>query len=241
MLPVAKKRRVETKVPYTGTRSAFRRRIQYARKSAGRSRIRSRVDRNCHSFRRMAQSFTEDVTGTGLSGAMTFSLGDTLGASEFDVLYDRFMITAVVVKIRIVNNPDNTMALNNSGVNPLTGTRWVSTNWYPRLFYCKDYDDNSAETLAQLRERAKTKMVVLKPNMYHKIVIRPAALVQTYYTALGSGYAPKWKQWIDMAQKDLPHYGLKYNIDCSGQNPDDNQPFKVEFEKQYFFKCKDVR
>jgi hypothetical protein len=238
MLPVAKKRRVETKVPYTGTRSSFRRRIQYARKSAGRSRIRSRVDRNCHSFRRMAQPIYEDVSGTGLSGALTFSLGDTLGASEFDVLYDRFMLTVVVIKVRLVTNPDSTWGLN--GATGSVDTR-QGTNWFPRLFYCKDYDDNSAETLAQLRERAKTKMVVLKPNMYHKIVVRPAALVQTYYTALGSGYAPKWKQWIDMAQKDLPHYGLKYNVDCSGLNPTDTQPFKIEFEKQYFFKCKDVR
>ena len=84
-------------------------------------------------------------------------------------------------------------------------------------------------------------MVVLKPNMYHKIVVRPSVLIQTYYTQTGSAYAPKWKQWIDMAQNSMPHYGLKYNIDLSGGNPNDNHPYKIEIEKTYFFKCKDVR
>lgn len=225
-----------------GNRRPFvRRRMQRAKRSAARSRVSRSL--NCHSFRRMANSQIESVDGAGLSGALTFTLGDTINASEFDVLYDRFMITAVVLKFRIVNNPDAIMGLNNlggSGVNA-SWSSINSSNWYPRLFYCKDYDDSSPETLSQLRERAKTKMVVLKPNMYHKIIVKPACLVQAYYTSLGSGYAPKWKQWIDMAQKDLPHYGLKYNIDCSGQNPQDTQPFKIEIEKTYYFKCKDVR
>lgn len=217
-------------------RAAVRRKIQRARASIGRSRV--SMSRNVHCFRRMAQSYTQDITGAGLSGALSFALSDTLGASEFDVLYDRFMLTCVVVKFRIVNNPDAAFALN---TNISTATWGNATNWFPRLFYCKDYDDASSETLAQLRERAKTKMVVLKPNRYHKVVIRPAALVQTYYTAVGAGYAPKWKQWIDMAQNSLPHYGLKYNVDCSGITPKADYPFKLEIERQYFFKCKDVR
>ena len=173
------------------------------------------MDRNCHAFRRMAQSVIEDVSGTGLSGAMTFTLGDTLGASEFDVLYDRFMITAVIVKVRIVNNPDAAGNLNQSWTG-IPGVNVPTSNWYPRLFYCKDYDDSTAETLGSLRERAKTKMVVLKPNVYLKIVIKPSVLVQGYYTSLSTGYIPKWKQWIDMAQNGVPHYGLKYNVDTSG-------------------------
>lgn len=225
----------------TSRRAAVRRKIQRARISVGRGRV--SMNRNVHAFKRMANSQIETVTGSGLSGALQFALSDTIGHSEFDVLYDRYMLTAVVVKFRIVNNPDAPGYLNsNPGLAAPSGqSNWNSTNWYPRLFYCKDYDDSTAETLAQLRERAKTKMVILKPNRYHKVVIRPAALVQTYYTSLGAGYAPKWKQWIDMAQNSLPHYGLKYNIDCSANDPTDTQPFKVEIEKQYFFKCKDVR
>lgn len=212
--------------------------MQRAKASTRRSKVMS-VSRNVHSFRRMANSYTEDITGLGLSGALTFKLSDTINYSEFDVLYDRYMITMVVIRVRIVNNPDASMKLNfNSGTDPNYAT---GTNWYPRLFYCKDYDDDSAETLPQLRERAKTKMVVLKPNRYHKIVVRPSVLVQGYYTALSTGYLPKWNQWVDMGQNSLKHYGLKYNVDCSGLNPVDTAPFKIEWEHTYYFKCKDVR
>jgi len=115
------------------------------------------------------------------------------------------------------------------------------TNWYPKLWYCADYDDNTAETLSELKERAKTKCVVLRPNKIIKIVVKPAVTVQTYRTATSTGYAPTWNQWIDMANRDVPHYGLKFVVDCCGQDPLDTYPFKLEIDRQYYFTCKDVR
>lgn len=244
-MPRAKRSRSGNMLVPSGTdpvsrRASVRRRIQRAKGSTRRSKIMN-ISRNVHSFRRMTNSFTEDISGLGLSGTMTFKLSDTINYTEFDVLYDRFMITTVVVKVRLVTNPDGVVYANNLNVDPVTSARWNTANWYPRLFYCKDYDDSTAETLAQLRERAKTKMIVLKPNMYHKIVIRPSVLVQGYYTSLTPGYVPKWNQWVDMQNNSLPHYGLKYNVDCSGLNPQDTYPFKIEWEYTYYFKCKDVR
>jgi len=192
---------------------------------------------NCHSFRRWGTVERYDCTGSATNGAMVFSLSDMPGVAEFEALYDRYMLTCVVVRFRIVNNPDAAYPLN------LSSTVFTSngTNWFPRLFYCPDYDDNNAETLSALRERAKTKMKVLKPNSYFKAVIKPACTVQTYYTTVSAGYAPKWKQWIDMSQSSVPHYGLKWVLDTSGVDPSDTYPFKLEIEKQYYFKCKDVR
>jgi len=197
------------------------------------------VSRNVHSFRRGCNSDYATVTGTGLSGAMTFQLSDTLGYAEFDNLYDRYMLTYVIIKVRLVSNPNSTSLLNSSWTG-IPGANGPQANWYPRFFYCKDYDDSSAETLAALKERGRTKMAILKPNTFHKIVIKPAVLFQTYYTSTGSAYSPHWRQWIDMAQPSMPHYGLKYNIDCDGLNLA-NDSFKVELEKVYYFKCKDVR
>jgi len=196
---------------------------------------------NCHSFRRWGTVERYDCTGSATNGAMVFSLSDMPGVAEFEALYDRYMLTAVVVRFRIVNNPDTALTINNAGTNIATSVVWNTSNWFPRLFYCPDYDDNNAETLSALRERAKTRMKVLKPNMYFKAVIKPACTVQTYYTTVSAGYAPKWKQWIDMSQSSVPHYGLKWVLDCSGVDPADTQPFKLEIEKQYYFKCKDVR
>lgn len=196
--------------------------------------ILTRNSRNEHSFRRMCTSSVVDVAATEYDFAGEFKFSDITGAAEYSALYDRYMLTTVVLKIRIVNNPDATWKVNE-------GTVQNGTNWFPRLFSCPDYDDAVAETLTQLRERARTKMVVLRPNMYAKFVIKPACSVQTYRTALSDGYSPKWGQWLDMNQTDVPHYGMKFAMDMSGIDPSDTLPFKLEIEKTYYFKCKDVR
>lgn len=196
---------------------------------------------NCHSFRRWGSVERYDCNGLALNGGLTFSLSDVVGYAEFEALYDRYMLTGVAVKFRIINNPDATGSLNNNGAATSTVMHWNTTNWFPRLFYCPDYDDATAETLSALRERSKTKMKVLRPNSYIKMFIKPACTVQTYYTSVGAGYAPKWKQWIDMGQSGVPHYGMKWVLDTSGVDPQDSYPFKLEIEKQYYFKCKDVR
>lgn len=222
------------------------------RRSMSRSSVRSAVSRvssrigdtrNRHSFRRMCAAENYDLTGVAYTAGMEFKLSDLPGVTEFGDLYDRYKLTTVVLRFRILNNPNANMVINNGGSAGVSST-WTTintNNWYPRLFYCKDYDDSSAESLGALRERSKTKMVVLKPNKFHKIVIKPAVTVQTYRTPTTTGYSPSWNQWIDMAQNNVPYYGLKYVVDMSGIDPVDTQPYKLEIEKQYFFTCKDVR
>lgn len=222
---------------YAGVLRASIRRRPMRMRGLSASRLPSR---NVHSFRRMATSTNLDLSGTEFDSAEEFSLSRTTGAAEFSALYDRYMITTVVVKFRIVNNPNSANAHNtNIAYGSNTGSN--STNWFPRLFVCPDYDDSSAESLTQLRERAKTKMYILKPNRYIKIAIKPAIAGQVYRTAASTGYAPKWNTWLDMNQNDVPHYGLKYVVDTSGFDPADTQPFRLEIERTYYFKCKDVR
>lgn len=201
----------------------------------------SMVSRNVHSFVRGSTTVRDLCTGIEQDGAMSFTFADIIGYTDFTNLYDRYMITTVVLKIRLVNNPSATLGLNNLGVAPSTTVNWNATNWFPRLFYTRDADDDTAETVAAMKERATTRMIVLQPNRYYKIVIRPSVLMQAYRTSLTTGYAPKWNNWIDMANTDVPHYGFKYALDTSAQDPIDTYPFRFEIEKKYYFKCKDVR
>lgn len=191
--------------------------------------------RNEHQFRRICTTITTDVSSAEYDFSLEFKFSDITGAAEFSALYDRYMITMVIMKIRIVNNPDATIKLNDAL------NIYNSSNWYPRLFSCPDYDNSTVETLTQLKERARTRMRVLKPNAYLKYVIKPAVAIQTYRTSLASGYAPKWRQWLDMDQTDVPHYGMKFVMDMSGLDPSDTYPYKLEIERTFYFKCADVR
>jgi hypothetical protein len=192
---------------------------------------------NEHSYRRFCDALPVDITASTYSLGLVFKLDDVKGAADFSDLYDRFMLTTVVLRFKLVTNPDSTWILN---ANPSNGSA-LPTNWFPKLWYCPDYDDNASESLAVIKERAQTKCKVLRPNQIVKIVVKPAVTVQTYRTATSTGYAPKWKQWIDMANQDVPHYGLKFVVDCCGLDPNDTYPFKLEIDRQYYFTCKDVR
>lgn len=204
-------------------------------RARGMKKSRVAMSRNCHAFRRFCADQRINCTGTTQSFTIEYLFQNIVNPTDFADLYDRYMITCVVHKFRLVNNPDAAHTHNFSAHSD------NSTNWFPKLWYCPDYDDSNTETLQELQQRAKTKCKILRPNQMYKVVVRPAVTVQTYRTLSTTGYAPKWGQWIDMGQRDVPHYGLKCVIDTSAQDPTDTRPFIVEYTTQYFFKCKDVR
>lgn len=233
-MPAIKRRM--SKSPF-GRGRVVSKRVRMVRK---RARLARTPSRNMHSFKRFAADTRVNTTGTTSSHAIEYLFQNIINPNDFADLYDRYMITCVVHKFRLVNNP-NAFSQPSTGVNFSNSTGTNATNWYPKLWYCPDYDDSTTETLQELQQRAKTKCMVLQPNKQYKVVVKPAVTVQTYRTTTTTGYAPKWKQWVDMGQRDVPHYGLKFVVDTSAQDPLDAQPFIVEYTTQYFFKCKDVR
>lgn len=210
-----------------------------------RSRIvpRNRVSRlNVHKYSRwVATPVTITSNATEYDGAFVWQFSDLSLPAEFTSLYDRYKITHIQIRVQLVNNPDATWDLNTIHASGATAN---GSNWFPKLWYCPDYDDSGAESINELKQRAKTKCIVLRPNRTFKINIKPAILNQTYRTELTTGYSPHWGQWIDAAQTDVKHYGLKYALDNLGQTPNtsnaDLQP-KVRFEFKYWFTMKDVR
>lgn len=215
--------------------SAVPRRMRTAAARVKRSRIGSR---NVHHFTRwVGTAQTLSCTGTEANGVGIFQLSDLPLVSDFGNLYDRYRITHVQARVQLITNPNSVVPLN-SVVPPVTQQ---PSNWYPKFWWCPDYDDSAAETIEDLKQRVKTKCFVLQPNKAYKINIKPACLVRTYGNIISDGYDPKWGVWIDMTNQSVAHYGYKYCIDANGENPNDSYPFKVRIEYKYWFTCKDVR
>lgn len=208
------------------------RRSRVIRRRRGRSNFSKAIDQ--HVYCRYGTPVELDGYGLETDYAQNFMFNQIKAYSEFSQLYDRYRITCVQLQVSMVNNPDAFLLpngpLNNQNVN----------NIYPKFWYVRDYDDNSPLSLDALRERAMVKCILLRPNKIFKINVRPAILAQTYRTLATTGYAPKWKQWIDMAQTDVPHYGIKYAFDFQNQSIDTLKPYKFRIEFKYFFTCKNV-
>lgn len=108
---------------------------------------------------------------------------------------------------------------------------------WPKLYYVRDYDDSAPPaSIDELRQHAKCTYRVMNPNKPVVFGFKPSVTNQVYRTAVTTGYSPQWRQWIDFAQVDVPHYGYKMAIDDLT-----NTNYKVDVEMVVWFKCKDTR
>lgn len=209
------------------------RRSRVIRRRRGRGGYLKAIDQ--HMYSRYAHTpLNLDCTTGELPICRKFEFADITAHGEFSSLYDRYKITSVQLQITLINNPDAFLQpngpLNNQNI----------TNWYPKLWYVRDYDDASDITLSAIRERSNVRCLILRPNKIFRFRTRPAVLMQTWQSLTGSGYAPKWNNWIDMAQSTVPHYGIKMVLDTQGLDPSNEYPFKVRIEFKYNFTCKNV-
>jgi len=195
---------------------------------------------NVHKFSRYTEAATVEFASQGLNTDFEFKFSDLINYTEFSSLFDQFQIDKVVIKFQLITNPDGiqstdpqTSGINSSNIQP--------TNWYPKLWYIRDYDGGAGETLTSIKERQGVKFFILRPNQEYSIKLSPAVAVQTYKTLTTTGYGPK-RMMLDMANGvSVPHYGVKTVFDTLGLNPLDAYPFKLRWEAKYYFTCKDVR
>lgn len=229
--------------------AAFRARSRYAGKKAvsyarfamrrpTRRRIGLRASRllkyNVHVYKRYATPATIDTSASSSSydQSIIFTLDQVRGVSELTALYDQYMITGVKVMFQLVTNPDSDTTTN-------TTTVANATNFYPKLMYVRDYDNNTVETPNELRERNNMTMRVLRPNQIVSVFVRPALRNLLYLDGASVANAPIWNQWIDCSTTQTPHYGLKYCIDNLGNTA--LQGYRMRIEYQYFVRFKNVR
>lgn len=175
-------------------------------------------------------------TNTGLS--FQFKLSDLPSVSEFGSLFDDYRINKVVLKlipqITASNMPFNEAQLGGSG---------TGTGRNPRVFYAADYDDNNVvSSIDVLRQYANVKVRQVVGNKPIKIIITPAISQEIYRTSTSTAYAPKWKQWLDLAYNDIPHYGIKMWVEnCAGIAGSSTTASIFKIEGSMYFSCKGVR
>jgi hypothetical protein len=195
---------------------------------------RRNISLNKHSFSRYGEAGTVSFNAIGQASDWDFKFNQIINYTEFSSMFDNFRIDYVIMKMQLITNPDaNTLNNVNSTFN--------SNNWFPKLWYIRDYDGGGSETLSSIKERQGVSFFVLKPNKEYSIKIMPKVAVQTYRTSTTTGYAPK-RLFLDFVNGlDVPHYGLKTVFDTLGVDPSDSTGFQVRWEVKYYFTCKDVR
>lgn len=177
-------------------------------------------------------TFSNSTLGfTYQSFQRSFTLNDCVGFSEFTTLFDQYKISKVQIEFGLQNNPDAVNLLNNA-------TSQTNANFYPKIWYTPDYDDETSPTLEAIKQYPQVKCRVLEPNKIVRVVVRPKAQVQIYQSATSTGYGA-FNGWLDVGAPGVPHYGLKACIDGQGINP--NTAFRVAVEYKYWIQLKNPR
>lgn len=167
-------------------------------------------------------AFSGNAAYTPYLNAYSFNLAQLPNVADFTALFDRYMITHIQLRFYLKIDPS---------------AQTASTASYPKLYYVKDYDDASAPgSLDVLREHSRCVQKVLHPNRPVIVNIKPAVLHEVFRTGVLTSYSPKWKQYIDMANTNVEHYGLKWGIDDFT-----NTNYKLDIEGKMWFQCKDIR
>lgn len=189
---------------------------------------------NTHRFSRYGEAGTLSFNSLGQAADFDFKFNQIINYTEFSSMFDNFKIDFVKLKLQLISNPDAITTTNGS-------TTFNPTNWFPKLWYIRDYDGGGSETLSSIKERQGVSFFVMKPNREYVVKIMPKVAVQTYRTSTTTGYAPKRLALDFVNGLDVPHYGLKTVFDTLGIDPSDSTGFQIRWEAKYYFTCNDVR
>ena len=139
---------------------------------------------------------------------LTFSLSRVTQYAELKAMYDQYKIN--FVELYIMWSPTLLPIAHTSTGGPSNR----STILPPclKMFHLADYDDSDPLTLDEFKQRAKTRLTLLKPNQKIKVVCKPAILSQIYETLTSTGYAPKWNVKLDSNDDSVPHFSYKFGI-----------------------------
>lgn len=181
----------------------------------------------------MLNSSTLDANGNLASThTNTFQLSDIPQVAAYSTLFEYFRIDKVVVTYRykVAGIPAGYIA------NPLNVNMSQEIN--PLLYFKVDHNDAVSQTVPVLLESSRTKEKQLtnsSPNF--TITLKPAVQTEAYKTLTSSTYIPKWNVWLSMDDVNVPHYGLKMNIQVPAPNPNYDYG-SILIQKKIYFSVK---
>lgn len=153
--------------------------------------------------------------------AYTTIFNDIRGSADFVAMFDMYRINKIVYKFQLYTDPSAQTAVNSV---------------WPTLYWAIDHDSaTTPANINELRERGNCKSRQLSPHRPVKVIFRPACQ-SLIFRGVTSAYAPKYKQWLDMASGDVPHYGLMVGAENVGPA---NQ-YRMKIERILYFSCKGI-
>lgn len=175
------------------------------RKRMARTAIKVNSKLQTHFFKRKVVLASLAPTAIGnATQNYVFSLNQLPGYTDFTSLFDQYTIHAIKLNFY--------PSLTSADVNP-----WLTAQTVPKCYYIVDRDDQTPfATIDQALQHGKVKIRMM--NKPFSIYMKPSTLAEIYRTAVTTAYNPRYNVKIDMANDNVPHYGVKFIMDDSGND-----------------------
>lgn len=211
----------------------FAKKKRYVRRSRRISRRPRGVSNNVHHFKErfVLGVYQAPFTNADFHNGLQFSLGQCTNSSNLAGIYDQYRINKIAISFRPIS----------------TETTYQAGFVYPgKLLVVKDTDDASALTSQEsYYQHTDCKVMALASNRYLNMSFTPSVLTEIYRSGVSTTYSPKFKQWVDMAHLDTPHYGIKFGLIRNGATGAQinwpTLPPAVEAFVTMYYSCKNVR
>lgn len=200
----------------TYRRRTYRKR--WGKKRSGRTKVFNIV--------RSAQVVYYDVYDTTAGAALTFNASDIINYGEMSALFNQYRINCVVLKMRWTQ-----------------AAAPVGTPTYPTPVIHVAPDPINASVPASVAEMVQYsgyRAIQLNGAHTWTYKVYPKAQVETYKSAVTTGYAPK-KMWISCNDTTIPHFAFKmYFVANQGGGTGTSKLGILEVQKIYYTQWKSL-
>lgn len=158
-----------------------------------------------------------------------FQVSDLPQFDHYKELFEYYMLHKIVVTFRYKTAGNYATT---------SGTGQPMNEISPTLYFKVDHNDIVGDSLAVMKESSRThEKQLTNANPKFTITLKPAVQSMNYASITATAYIPKWKVWLNTKDDQVPHYGLKVQIQLPTKSAD------VDFgslliEKKYYFSCK---
>lgn len=172
------------------------------------SRSKSRGGFGTNSIRKAKLHYNSTTIVAGVTaqfGVIQFQFDQFEGFADYSTVYDTYRLRKCEVRFMPKVNQQS-----------LTGKAVATTIQVSYLLVVKDYDDsNVPSTLSELYQYNDIHIPKLFDEM--TVSLRPKVSTQVYAGGITVGYAQSPDDtWLDVANNDIEHYGLKWGTSAGG-------------------------
>lgn len=158
-----------------------------------------------------------------------FSLNQLVQYTDLTGLADRYCIKGVAIKAKY----------NANTVDATAGTTLLGN--VPVMKWVVDNDDAAPQSVSSLQQKMGLKSIVMANGKFAKTYVRPHAQAYLIGGAAAGGNVLTRRAWINSAQVDIPHYGLKGYIEGLNLQAITQLDSVLQFEFVFYVGLKDLQ